>query len=78
MIFNDANHLISKLNDASDEGVEKKLADDVQTPYKSAKTFKELGLGEDLLEVRFHLQFCIVFENSPVVSISGHLQCNEV
>ena len=43
-----------KLNEASD-GVEKKLADDVQTPYKSAKTFKELGLKESLLEGIFNV-----------------------
>lgn len=35
--------------------MEKKLADDVQTPYKSAKTFKELGLKESLLEGIFNV-----------------------
>jgi len=43
-----------KLNESSD-GVERKLADDVQTPYKSAKSFKELGLKENLLEGIFNV-----------------------
>lgn len=43
-----------KLNEDS-EGIEKKLADDVQTPYKSAKTFKELGLKQSLLEGIFNV-----------------------
>jgi len=47
---------VEKLNTASNEdGIEKKLADDVQTPYKSAKTFKELGLQESLLEGIFNV-----------------------
>ena len=43
--------MLSQLSEKEVEGVEKKLAADVATPYKSAKTFKELGLSDNLLEV---------------------------
>lgn len=44
-----------RLNEEKAAGVERKLAEDVATPYKSAKTFKELGLSDDLLEGIFNV-----------------------